>query len=463
MIRVWHYLEVRPKFLFLASLAAMCAALMVMSVRAAEPGLVLLLAAFQVSLYANGLDERIADADSQAFIRGLLASIAATLLVSVLAYSAWPRLSPGYSQVARLLALAALIALFSRWLLHLLVKRNRMVESLLIVGTGETAQRFYAELRQGAARSGWQRQAGISGPASAEETAQPGAAATPAVAIPGEAGVRLYSSELRQWIESRGIRRITVVEPHATRAREVAEALLDCKLRGIEIEQAVDSYERLSGKIWLEALHADWMIYSDGFRPPPFYRLLKSAVDRAGALLLLVMTSPLLALVALAIKLESPGPVLFRQLRVGRYGKNFVLYKFRSMRVDAENGDGPKWAAKADDRVTAVGRWLRKFRLDELPQVINVLRGDMSLIGPRPERPYFVKMLREQVPFYDLRMYIKPGITGWAQVYYPYGASVEDAYQKLQYDLYYAKHMSFVLDVRILLSTLRVVLFGRGR
>jgi len=205
------------------------------------------------------------------------------------------------------------------------------------------------------------------------------------------------------------------------------------------------------------------MIYSQGFRPPAMYRYIKGAADRLGALLLLALTWPALLAIALAVKLESRGPVLFRQLRTGQHGKNFVLYKFRSMGADAESGEGPKWAAQADSRVTAIGRWLRKFRLDELPQAFNVLRGDMSLVGPRPERPYFVSMLRQRIPFYDLRLYVKPGITGWAQVYYPYGASVEDAYEKLQYDLYYTKHVSLMLDLRILLSTLRVVFFGRGR
>ena len=175
------------------------------------------------------------------------------------------------------------------------------------------------------------------------------------------------------------------------------------------------------------------------------------------------MTFPLLALVALAIKLTSPGPVLFRQVRVGLYGKHFTVYKFRSMRPDAELETGPVWTQENDDRVTASGRILRAFRLDELPQLINVLRGEMSLVGPRPERPYFVDRLSKEIPFFDLRHYVKPGITGWAQVMYRYGDCVEDACEKLQYDFYYAKHWSFGCDLGILLWTVRIVLFGRGR
>jgi exopolysaccharide biosynthesis polyprenyl glycosylphosphotransferase len=180
-------------------------------------------------------------------------------------------------------------------------------------------------------------------------------------------------------------------------------------------------------------------------------------------LLLAVLASPLLVLSAIAIKLDSRGPILFRQIRVGLEGKTFVVYKFRSMREDAENDTGPVWAQEADTRVTRVGRVLRKVRLDELPQLFNVLRGEMSLVGPRPERPYFVDLLEQEIPFYDLRHSVKPGITGWAQVCCPYGASIEDAHQKLQYDLYYAKNMSLRLDAVILLKTLRVVLFGKGR
>jgi lipopolysaccharide/colanic/teichoic acid biosynthesis glycosyltransferase len=165
----------------------------------------------------------------------------------------------------------------------------------------------------------------------------------------------------------------------------------------------------------------------------------------------------------MAIKLDSPGPVLFRQIRVGLHGETFVIYKFRSMRQDAELETGPVWTGERDERVTRVGRLLRKFRLDEILQAINVLHGEMSLVGPRPERPYFVDRLEQQIPFYNLRHYVKPGITGWAQIMYRYGASVEDAHEKLQYDLYYAKHKSLGFDAGILLKTIRIVLFGRGR
>jgi lipopolysaccharide/colanic/teichoic acid biosynthesis glycosyltransferase len=181
------------------------------------------------------------------------------------------------------------------------------------------------------------------------------------------------------------------------------------------------------------------------------------------AMVLLLLTSPLLAAIAIAIRIDTKGPIFFRQVRTGLHGRTFVMYKFRSMRDDAEGAAGPVWAAEWDDRVTRVGRLLRIARFDELPQAFNVLKGEMSMVGPRPERPCFVGQLEREIPFYNLRHYLKPGITGWAQVMYRYGASVEDSYEKLQYDFYYAKHQSFRCDAAILLKTVSIVLFGRGR
>ena len=181
------------------------------------------------------------------------------------------------------------------------------------------------------------------------------------------------------------------------------------------------------------------------------------------AALLLLVFSPLMLLVALAIKLDSPGSVFYTQVRTGLHGKPFGVYKFRSMYQDAEKRGGAQWAKERDPRITRVGRWLRLTRIDELPQIVNVLRGEMSLIGPRPERPEFDVKLKQKIPYYDVRYLVKPGITGWAQVMYPYGASIEDAYEKLAYDLYYIKNYSFWLDLAIALKTVRVVLFGKGR
>ncbi|HEX6200551.1 MAG TPA: exopolysaccharide biosynthesis polyprenyl glycosylphosphotransferase, partial [Thermoanaerobaculia bacterium] len=233
-------------------------------------------------------------------------------------------------------------------------------------------------------------------------------------------------------------------------------------LLGVRVEDALELYQRLHGKIWLEAMDPGRLAFAEGFRITPSYRLVKRVVDMLCAFALLALAAPVMAVVALAIKLESPGPVLFRQERVGQFGKTFILLKFRSMREDAEK-DGPAWASKNDSRVTRIGGFLRKSHLDELPQAINVLRGDLSFVGPRPERPCFVAMLREKIPFFDLRLYVKPGITGWAQVRYPYCDSVQDSYEKLQYDLYYARKASPLLDLEILARTAAVMVTGRGR
>jgi sugar transferase (PEP-CTERM system associated) len=240
-----------------------------------------------------------------------------------------------------------------------------------------------------------------------------------------------------------------------------AEDLLECRLRGINVEEWPTFYEKQTGKILVANLRPSWLIFSDGFVKTETTRMVKRAMDIGLSLMGLVLSLPIMLVVSLLVKLDSRGPVLFRQQRVGERGRIFVLNKFRSMSVDAER-NGAVWAQQRDPRVTRIGRWLRRTRLDELPQFWNVLVGDMSFVGPRPERPEFVSTLQKQIPFYMGRHSVKPGITGWAQVRHHYAASVEDSMEKLQYDLYYIKNMSPLLDLVILMSTLQVVLFARG-
>jgi sugar transferase (PEP-CTERM system associated) len=240
-----------------------------------------------------------------------------------------------------------------------------------------------------------------------------------------------------------------------------AEELLECRLRGINVEEWPTFYEKQTGKILVTNLRPSWLIFSNGFVKTETTRMVKRAMDIGLSMIGLVLSLPVMVIVAAMVKLDSKGPVLFRQQRVGERGRIFVLNKFRSMSVDAER-NGAVWAQAQDPRVTRVGRWLRRARLDELPQFWNVLVGDMSFVGPRPERPEFVGTLQRQIPFYMARHAVKPGITGWAQVRHPYAASVEDSMEKLQYDLYYIKNLSPLLDLVILLSTLQVVLFARG-
>jgi lipopolysaccharide/colanic/teichoic acid biosynthesis glycosyltransferase len=234
-------------------------------------------------------------------------------------------------------------------------------------------------------------------------------------------------------------------------------------VRSIARHPVAGGVDKPEEKIVIDRISSEREIFDLSTSGADFYNVSKRGLDIALSVFTLLITGPLMALIAFTVRLESPGPAIFRQERVGFRGKRFIVYKFRSMREDAEKHTGPMWAQVNDNRITAVGAILRKCRLDELPQVFNVLKGDMSFIGPRPERPYFVELLKSKIPYYELRHKVKPGITGWAQVMYRYGASVEDAYEKLQYDLYYAKNASLLLDLRILLKTCKVVIAGEGR
>lgn len=240
--------------------------------------------------------------------------------------------------------------------------------------------------------------------------------------------------------------------------------LLDCKMHGLDIVDVQTFFERETGKIRVDLLHPSWLVFSDGFRQSVLKDYTKRAFDIIASILLLLLTWPFIILTTVAILIESgmSAPILFRQVRVGEKGKPFQVLKFRSMKVDAEKNGKAIWASKNDNRVTRVGGFIRKVRIDELPQIFNVLRGDMSFVGPRPERPEFVVELIDRIPYYEDRHHMKPGITGWAQLCYPYGSSERDALEKLQYDLYYVKNYSLFLDFLILLRTGEVVLFGKG-
>jgi exopolysaccharide biosynthesis polyprenyl glycosylphosphotransferase len=234
------------------------------------------------------------------------------------------------------------------------------------------------------------------------------------------------------------------------------------KLDGVTFDHLASVYEELTGKIAVENLRPSWLIFSSGFRKSHVLSSAKRAVDLVAASIGLILGAPLMAAIAMAVRATSPGPALYMQRRVGQHGRVFTVHKFRSMHLNAEANTGAVWASQNDNRVTPIGRFLRRSRLDELPQLWNVLVGDMSLVGPRPERPEFVQQLTEQIPFYGQRHVIRPGLTGWAQVRYTYGSSVEDAMEKLQYDLFYIKNLSLSLDLFIIFSTIKTVILRRG-
>ena len=270
------------------------------------------------------------------------------------------------------------------------------------------------------------------------------------------------TDEMAGIIRREGVNRV-IVAMAERRGQFPVRQLLDLSLSGdVAIEECASFYERLTGRVSLDMMRPSWLIFSGRGRQGRVSAVVRTAVHRAVALVGALLSLPIALLTAALIKLDSRGPVLYSQERVGKNGRAFRVYKFRSMRTDAEK-DGPVWASKSGDtRTTRVGRVIRKIRVDEIPQFWNILRGEMNFVGPRPERPHFVRQLAEEIPFYDQRHLIAPGLTGWAQIKYPYGASIEDARQKLQYDLYYIKNQSLVLDAVIMFETVKTILFGRG-
>lgn len=262
-------------------------------------------------------------------------------------------------------------------------------------------------------------------------------------------------------VKARFVDRVVVSLADA-RGKLPMDKLLEMKLDGVRFDHLASVYEEYTGKIAVENLRPSWLIFSEGFRKTPWLTACKRAIDIATAALGLVVTLPIMLLVALAVKASSRGPAFYHQQRVGQHGRLFNVHKFRSMRQDAEAATGPTWSTPNDNRITPIGRFLRRSRLDELPQLWNVLRGDMSIVGPRPERPEFVRTLTDGIPFYGQRHVVRPGLTGWAQVRYTYGATVEDALEKLQYDLFYIKNLSLAFDVFVMFSTVKTIVLRKG-
>jgi sugar transferase (PEP-CTERM system associated) len=377
-----------------------------------------------------------------------------SVVLGLVAFSAiWVLFAPRDRQFPALLvlegafAVPAAVALW-RWISIRYDLLHAIRERVLILGSGETARQVCRwTVTEHAAEYG------VIG--FAEET-EGHAGAILAM------GVRVQTdfASLARFCPGRVDRVVVALEEK--RGQLPVRQLMELRLRGIEIEDATSFFERISGKIAVETMLPSWLIFSEGFKTTRLRAVLKRTADLCLSVLLLLLALPAMLLVAVAIKLDSRGPALYRQPRLGRDGREFDVLKFRSMCHGAELETGPTWATRDDPRVTRVGRAIRKLRVDELPQLINVLRGEMSFVGPRPEREHFVRQLAESIPYYGLRMIVRPGITGWAQVQYAYGASEEDALEKLKYDLYYIKNNNLMLDLWIVLKTVRVVLFGKG-
>ena len=373
---------------------------------------------------------------------GLMIALTLQFSLSALAgYAVAPPLLVAAGGIALLSALG--FRLFGRWLrsfLHVLKPR------VVMLGSGDRATR----VAQVVSQRNRVRLLGVV----PEWIRDPGLMAEGRLLAPTAAGLATLVRELRA--------DEIVVAVDDRRNRLPIDELLACRMAGVAVLDDASFVERERGLISLTDLSPSWLIFSDGFSAGPLTDFVKRTTDLIMALLLLPLVLPFLPLIALSIRLDSPGPTLYRQVRVGLGGRHFTILKFRSMVADAERDGLACWAQAGDPRITRVGRLLRKFRIDELPQLMNVLNGDMSFVGPRPERPEFVADLAEAIPYYDLRHNVRPGLTGWAQINYRYGASIEDGRLKLEYDLYYLKHRNVALDMLILLQTVRIVLSGDG-
>jgi len=335
---------------------------------------------------------------------------------------------------------------------YYVIRRVKVLPRVLIIGTGEEAHSIAADLR-------------TPGRATRDVVGffdtQTGQQATD----PSVGGIPVFSrtTSIAELVSRYRVREIIVAVREQRGGGVPMDQLLDCRIRGVSVLDLAGFSERTKAEIRIDSLKGSWLVYGAGFMQGPMRRILKRLSDVVTSLVLLILTAPIMLLAVLAIRLESPGPVVYRQPRVGLGGRIFMCMKFRSMRIDAESDGIPRWAQKADPRITRIGAFIRKTRIDELPQLFSVLTGQMSLVGPRPERPSFVDQLKTSIPFYDLRHSVKPGITGWAQVRYHYGGSLEDARRKHQFDLYYVKHNSLLLDMLVLLETVSVVLFHEGQ
>jgi sugar transferase (PEP-CTERM system associated) len=402
----------------------------------------------QLCLYYNDFyDLTVVHSNRELVVRLLQAAGAASIVLAAL-YFLLPDLMIGNGIFVSALCVFLIAILGWRLAFNHVSASFRLEERVLFVGSGETARKVARQILD-QHEFAYRVIGFIDDDASriGERIVNPAIVGTPA--------------DIDRLIAQHHITRI-VVGLSDRRGKLPVEELLRAKVAGIRVEDATTTYERVTGKILLDDLRPSWLIFSDGFRVSRMTRFMKRAIDLILSLALAIVTLPLMLITALLVVLEDGRPVLYRQERVGENGRRFILSKFRSMRKDAEPAGTPVWAKDGDERVTWVGRVIRKTRLDELPQLWNVVRGDMSFVGPRPERPFFVEQLARDIPFYQQRHAVKPGLTGWAQVKYRYGSSREDAMEKLRYDLYYIKHLSVFFDLTIVFDTVKVVLFRRG-
>ncbi len=411
--------------------------------------ILLVTAVAQLSLYFDDLYEVHAVGNMVELAIRLIQSIGITSIVLAIIYFLWEEAMIGRWIFFVSILFVIFFLVSWRFLYAFAVRKKLLTEKTLIVGHGELAGDLLKEIRS---RRDISYDVRLVIGQETGDYSQTELHGTP---------VRYGFDNLCDLAEAEEVSSIIVALDQKRGVMPYNE-LLNCKVRGCSIIDGESFYERITGKVLVEKINPSWLIFSDGFVKSPVAKFTKRVVGFSLSSIMLVMLSPVILIVAIAIKLDSKGPVLFSQDRVGEDGEIFSVYKFRSMREDAEAVSGPVWAEEDDPRITRVGKIIRKLRIDELPQLWNVLKGDMSFVGPRPERPYFVEKLKTKIPYYKERFAVKPGVTGWAQVKYAYGATEEDALEKLKYDLYYIKNMSLVMDLMVIFHTVKIVLLGRG-
>lgn len=396
---------------------------------------------FQLSLYYHDLyDFRITDSFTELGLR-LLQALGIVAILFGLIYFFIPSLMIG--EGIFILTVGLLIVLIASWRFgySLMLDRGLFNQQILIMGSGQLAHDLMQEISE-KKDSGYEIAAVIDDKTCAAEHFK-------------------ANRELCHKAKALKIRKI-VVALEEKRGYFPSEQLLECRFLGIDILEGTNFYEMLMGKLHVHQINPAYLIFAEGYQRSHLKSMMKRSGDLILAILMLLILSPLIIVTTLLIKVDSPGPVIFSQTRVGQNGKRFKIRKFRSMVTDAEKSTGPVWARAEDDRITRVGRVIRKLRIDEIPQLWNVFKGEMSFVGPRPEREHFIQQLVAQIPYYTYRLSVKPGITGWAQVSYGYGSTIEDAVEKLNYDLFYIKNLTFLLDFLIVFRTVKTVLFGKG-
>ncbi|HWO35579.1 MAG TPA: TIGR03013 family XrtA/PEP-CTERM system glycosyltransferase [Candidatus Acidoferrum sp.] len=417
--------------------------------------ILILSGAFLICMYYFDLyDSSILSNQREVFTRLVQALGSMCILVAVIYYF-YPPLELGRGIILIGLTMVAITLALWRGLFSALNRRPRFAERTMIFGDEPSASRLFRELES-------RPELGLSvvvrvlvdGNGTYEMNCE-------RRSLTSTSDGRITREELPTAIGLQRVNRI-IVSLDERRGRLPVELLLSMKSQGVYVQDGTEFYEQITGKLPIESLRLGTLLFSSGFRVSRFLVIYKRASSVVVSIVGLVLCLPFLPFVALAIKLTSPGRLLYHQKRVGRNGAVFYCHKFRTMRADAEADTGPTWAGDEDPRITSVGRFLRTTRLDEIPQLWNVLKGEMSLVGPRPERPEFVEWLKKEIPHFHLRHTVRPGITGWAQIRYKYGSSVEDAKEKLRYDLFYIKHLSPGLDVLIFFQTVKIILLGRG-